>query len=168
MSLYKTYYDSPIGKLLLVSDDTNLMGLWIENQKYYLGNLKENLIEKDDLPILMQTKNWLDRYFKCEKPKFNELSLKPVGSEFRKLVWQILCDIPYGKTRTYGELAHEVASRLHKNSMSAQAIGGAVSHNPISIIIPCHRVIGSNGSFTGYAGGMERKKKLLELEGVKI
>lgn len=168
MSLYKTYYDSPIGKLLLVSDNNNLIGLWIKNQKYYLGSLKENLIEKDDLPILMQTKNWLDRYFKCEEPKIDELSLKPDGSKFRKLVWQILCDIPYGKTRTYGEIAHEVASRLHKNSMSAQAIGGAVSHNPISIIIPCHRVIGSSGSLTGYAGGIKIKKKLLELEGVKI
>ena len=168
MSLYKTYYDSPIGKLLLVSDNNNLIGLWIKNQKYYLGSLKENLIEKDDLPILMQTKNWLDRYFKCEEPKIDELSLKPDGSKFRKLVWQILCDIPYGKTRTYGEIAHEVALRLHKNSMSAQAIGGAVSHNPISIIIPCHRVIGSSGSLTGYAGGIKIKKDLLELEGVKI
>lgn len=109
-------------------------------------------------------KQWLNQYFSGEKPLSEELSLKPKGSEFRKLVWEILCKIPYGEVTTYGEIAKEVAQILQKDKMSAQAVGGAVGHNPISIIIPCHRVIGASGDLTGYAGGVELKKKLLDFE----
>ncbi len=159
---YKTYYDSPVGKLLLVSDETSLIGLWIEGQKYYLGNLNIKPIQNDNIRVLVVTKKWLDRYFKAEKPSISELKLAPIGSEFRQKVFKILCEIPYGKTTTY----KDIAVRINKNS--AQAVGNAVAHNPISIIIPCHRVIGTNGSLTGYAGGIDNKIKLLELENVDV
>lgn len=166
--LYKTTYHSPIGNLLLVSNENSLLGIWIENQKYYLANIKEPLQKEDNLDIFIQTKNWLDRYFQGEKPNISALSLVPRGSKFRQTVWQCLLEIPYGKVITYGELAKTVAKKLNKKTMSAQAIGGAVGHNPISIIIPCHRVVGSNKSLTGYAGGIEKKTKLLELEGIEV
>ena len=166
--LYKSYYNSPVGKLLIVSKNNNLRGLWIESQKYYLGNIKENIELKDDEEILIKTKKWLDRYFNGEKPKISELNLSPNGSIFAKNVWKLLCKIPYGKTTTYGELAKKVEEVMGKNRMSAQAVGGAVGHNPISIIIPCHRVVGANGSLTGYAGGIDKKIKLLEHEKVDI
>ena len=162
--LYKTYYQSPVGKLFIASDEENLIGLCIEGQKYYLDKIEKEAILKDDIVILEKTKDWLDRYFHQEKPKISELSLAPEGNAFRQCVWDLLCKIPYGETTTYGELAKEVAKKLNKLSMSAQAVGNAVGHNPISIIIPCHRVVGKNGSLTGYAGGIENKIKLLELE----
>lgn len=152
----------------MVSDEKSLIGLWIENQKYYLSNIKEEPILKDDLEIFFKTKNWLNRYFNKEKPKSSELPLSPIGNEFRQKVWKILCNIPYGKVTTYGEIAKKVAIEMNKQNMSAQAIGGAVGHNPISIIIPCHRVIGANGKLTGYAGGIDKKIKLLEIEGIKL
>ena len=164
--LYKTYYQSPVGKLFIASNEENLIGLCIEGQKYYLDKIEKEAILKDDIVILEKTKDWIDRYFKKEKPKILELSLDPEGNVFRQCVWNLLCKIPYGETTTYGELAKEVAKKLNKPSMSAQAVGNAVGHNPISIIIPCHRVVGKNGSLTGYAGGIKNKIKLLELEGV--
>ena len=162
--LYKTYYKSPVGNLMLVSDGDNLVGLYMENQKYYLNGLKQELTSKDNLQVFENTKKWLDRYFAKENPSIKEIPLAPIGGEFRQKVWKILCEIPYGQTITYGEIAKRIAKQMNKEKMSAQAVGNAVGHNPISIIIPCHRVIGKNGSLTGYAGGIERKKMLLELE----
>lgn len=166
--LYTMYYDSPVGRLLLAEKDGALAGLWIEGQKYFLGSLKEEMTENTDSEILKHTKEWLDRYFRGEKPSIGELELAPAGSEFRKAVWKILCEIPYGEVTTYGEISRKIAAGCGLDSMSAQAVGGAVGHNPISIIIPCHRVVGTNRSLTGYAGGIEKKIKLLALEGVDI
>ena len=165
---YKTAYKSPVGDITLVSEGSNLIGLWIKRQKYYGGNITEAMTKKDDLPVFNITKRWLDDYFEEKKPKLSRLRtlLAPIGNEFRKDVWDILCEIPYGRVTTYGDIAKKIAAKMKKKSMSAQAVGGAVGHNPISIIIPCHRVIGSNGSLTGYAGGIDKKIKLLELEGM--
>lgn len=162
--MYKSYYNSPIGKLLLVSENNKLIGLWIEEQKYYLGKIKEEIITNDNEEILIKTRNWLDEYFKGNKPKIEELEIEPKGSDFAKTVWKALRNITYGETTTYKSITLEVAKTLNKKSMSCQAIGNAISHNPISIIIPCHRVIGSNGTLTGYAGGLDKKKILLEHE----
>lgn len=166
--IYKTYYNSKVGKILLASKDNKLIGLWIEGQKYYLEKLNEEIIEKDDEPILLKTKEWLNRYFQGEKPDIKELPLAPIGSDFAKHVWKILCEIHYGEVTTYKQIAIKVAKIMNKEKMSAQAVGGAVGHNPISIIIPCHRVIGTNKSLTGYAGGIDKKIKLLEHEKVDI
>lgn len=164
---YKSYYNSKIGKLLLISTEEKLIGLFIENQKYYLGSLKEEeLIENNKLEIIINTKKWLDKYFTFKKPSPDDLKLEPIGSPFRQIVWKELKKIPYGKTITYSDISHIVARLLKKESMSAQAIGNAVGHNPISIIIPCHRVIGKNNTLTGYAGGLEKKRKLLQIENV--
>lgn len=161
--LYKTYYSSPIGTLLLVSDEKNLLGLWIKNSKYYLANIKEPIIEKET-KILLKTKDWLDCYFKKENPKIKELPLKPTGTLFQQEVWSLLCEIPYGTTTTYKDIAGKIAKNKNKHTFSCQAVGSAIGHNPISIIIPCHRVIGSNGKLTGYAGGIDKKLTLLKLE----
>ena len=165
---YSTHYVSPIGVIMLASDGERLVGLWMEGQKYFGGTVTEPLTEKTDLAIFTAARNWLDRYFAGKTPAISELPLAPIGGEFRKAVWNILCEIPYGKLTTYGDIAKKVAKRMGKASMSSQAVGGAVGHNPISIIIPCHRVIGTNGSLTGYAGGISKKIKLLELEGADI
>lgn len=167
-SKYKTIYNSPLGRLTLVSDGENLIGVWLAGQKYFCSTVNELLSEKDDLPVFIKVKKWLERYFNGENPSIKELPLAPQGNDFRQRVWDILCKIPYGETVTYGYIAKEIANSLGRKSMSAQAVGGAVGHNPISIIIPCHRVVGSNGSLTGYAGGIDKKIKLLELEGVDI
>ncbi len=164
--LYKTFYESSLGNILIVSDENNIIGLWFEGQKYFLANIKEDITQKDDLPILQSAKLWLDQYFAGQKPNIADLKLAPRGNDFRLTVWKILCEIPYGQLTTYGEIAKKVAIVMNKESMSAQAVGGAVGHNPISIIIPCHRVVGSHGSLTGYAGGIDKKIKLLQLEGV--
>lgn len=165
---YQTTYNSPIGKIFLVSDENDLIGLWLEGQKYFQATLKEEPVYNDRIEILNKTKKWLDCYFKGEKPHINKLSLKPQGSEFRQAVWKILCEIPYGQVTTYGKIANEVAKRMNKEKMSAQAVGNAVGHNPISIIIPCHRVVGTNGSLTGYAGGIDKKMALLKHEGINM
>lgn len=165
---YSTHYVSPIGVIMLASDGERLVGLWMEGQKYFGDTVTESLTEKPDLAIFTAARNWLDRYFAGKTPAISELPLAPVGGEFRKTVWNILCEIPYGKLTTYGDIAKKVAKRMGKVSMSSQAVGGAVGHNPISIIIPCHRVVGANGSLTGYAGGISKKIKLLELEGADI
>lgn len=166
--LYTMHYDSPIGRLLLMEKEEALTGLWIEGQKYFLGTLRENMEEKKDSSILNRTKDWLDRYFRGEKPQISELTLEPMGSEFRKMVWKILCEIPYGEVTTYGDISRKIADNRGIDRMSAQAVGQAVGHNPISIIIPCHRVVGTGGSLTGYAGGLQRKVSLLTLEGVSM
>jgi methylated-DNA-[protein]-cysteine S-methyltransferase len=165
---YSTIYPSPIGTITLACDGVNLVGLWIEGQKYYGDTLSEKMVEKNDILIFSDAKKWLDMYFAGEKPAASELPLAPIGGEFRQGVWGILCEIPYGEVITYGDIAKKMAVKMNKKSMSSQAVGGAVGHNPISIIIPCHRVVGVNGSLTGYAGGISTKLKLLELEGVDM
>ena len=162
--IYTANYGSPIGNLLLASKEGKLIGLWMEGQKYYLSNLKDKTEENDRDEMLIMAKNWLDRYFKGDNPSIDEFSLDPMGSEFRKEVWKILCKIPYGSVTTYNNIARDVAKTMGKDKMSAQAVGGAVAHNPISIIIPCHRVVGSSGSLTGYAGGIDKKVFLLKHE----
>lgn len=165
---YKTYYNSPIGKLLIVSDEKNIVGLWIEGQKYFLDTLQEEPVLNDKIEILEKSKKWLDKYFNLEEPKINELSLSPIGGDFRQRVWKILCKIPYGEVLTYGDIAKEIVKETGKKSMSAQAVGNAVGHNPISIIIPCHRVVGKDGNLTGYSGGIDKKIQLLKIEKVNI
>lgn len=165
---YINAYESPIGKLLVASDGVNILGLWIEGQKYFCDKFNLDEAVKEDLPVFEKIKKWLDRYFDGKNPKIDELPLAPVGSPFRQNVWKILCEIPYGETTTYGTIAKRIAALENKTTMSGQAVGGAVGHNPISIIIPCHRVLGADGSLTGYAGGIENKIKLLEHEGVEI
>ncbi len=161
---YCCLYDSPLGELCLLSDETHLIGLWIKDQKYYLSSYQEETFLWEETAILKQTKDWLDRYFKKEQPDPFELSLKPEGTLFQQMVWKHLCKIPYGHVTTYKMIANQVAEEMGKASMSAQAVGSAVGHNPISIIIPCHRVVGTNGNLTGYAGGLDNKRKLLDLE----
>lgn len=166
--VYIDYYDSPVGRLLLAEKNGALAGAWIEGQKYYPGTLREETEAKTDSPLLRQSKQWLERYFAGEKPLPGELKLSPAGSEFQKEVWKLLCEIPYGETTTYGEIARKIAAGRGLDRMSAQAVGGAVGHNPVSIIFPCHRVVGANGSLTGYAGGLEIKRWLLIHEGVDM
>lgn len=165
---YSVIYDSPVGEIHIVSDEESVVGAWLEGQKYFQGSLKEIPEKNEELPVLKKARQWMEDYFAGKRPEISALPLKPQGSEFRQTVWKILCEIPYGKTTTYGVVAKEAAARMGKKSMSAQAVGGAVGHNPISIIIPCHRVIGSDGSLTGYAGGIEKKAKLLQHEGIMI
>ena len=167
---YSTTYPSPIGIITLAcdGDGKNLVGLWAEGQKYHGDTIPEAMIPQDNMPIFDSTKKWLDRYFAGEKPDISELPLAPIGSEFRQWIWNILCEIPYGEVTTYGSIAKKMAAKMHRKSMSSQAVGGAIGHNPISIIIPCHRVVGSNGSLTGYSGGVKTKIKLLELEGADM
>lgn len=165
--IYISHYPSLLGDILLASKNNELIGLWFEGQKYYLASINEEMQEKNDEEIFLKTKNWLDRYFKGGQPNIKELSLNPIGSDFRKKVWKILCDIPYGKTITYKEIAEKLAKEKGLKSMSAQAVGGAVGHNPISIIIPCHRVVGTSGNLTGYAGGLDKKEYLLKLEKIE-
>lgn len=159
-----TNYESPIGKLTMACNETSLVGLWIEGQKYFGDTFLQKAIRDDDYPVLKVAKDWLNRYFAGQKPKLTELSLAPRGSDFQQRVWKLLCEIPYGETTTYGELAKKVSAQMGRETMSAQAVGGAVGRNPISIIIPCHRVIGADGSLTGYAGGIDKKRWLLEFE----
>ena len=162
---YSTYYLSPVGRLKLASDGRSLVGLWIEGQKYFGGTVRDEMVEEDRLDLFDSAVEWLDRYFSGERPAPDELPLAPAGGAFRQAVWEILCQIPYGEVTTYGEIAKRVAAKTGR-PMSGQAVGGAVGYNPISIIIPCYRVVGANGSLTGYAGGIAVKRKLLELEGV--
>lgn len=162
--VYTQHYNSPLGGILLAADNIGLTGLWFDGEKYYADNLPDRHAESET-PILAQTKRWLDIYFGGKEPEFMP-PLHPIGSPFAEAVWELLLQIPYGKTVTYGELAERIAKKRGIAKMSAQAVGGAVGHNEISVIIPCHRVVGTNGSLTGYAGGIDKKVKLLELEKV--
>lgn len=159
-------YDSPLGKILVAANESGICGLWFENAKYYAATLAPDSIFRTT-PLLREAARWLDLYFAGEKPGFTP-QLAPEGSDFRRRVWNILLSVPYGQTTTYKAIAERIARESGQARMSAQAVGGAVGHNPISIIIPCHRVVGSNGSLTGYAGGIERKIRLLELEGASV
>ena len=159
---YIHHYDSTLGGITLASDGVSLTGLWFDGQKYFGSTLSVERQEKE-LPIFDQTEKWLDVYFSGKVPNFTpSISLK--GTDFQKTVWDILLTIPFGQTMTYGEIAERVASQRGLSRMSAQAVGGAVGHNPISLIVPCHRVVGSDGSLTGYAGGVEKKRWLLDME----
>lgn len=196
--LYRSIYNSPLGEILILSCEDALLGLYFEGQKGFdelikdeeeknLGDGKNFEIEDKNLrgeclghdknkvsgekicddKILEDTKNWLDLYFSGEDPNFT-LPMKLIGTEFRRDVWKILLEIPYGETLTYKEIANKLVASGKYERMSAQAVGGAVGHNPISIIIPCHRVVGTSGSLTGYAGGLHRKVRLLEREGIDV
>lgn len=160
--------NSKMGNLLLSSDEEALTGLWIVDQKYFAKTLGNDYEKKGDLKVFEDTEKWLNRYFSGERPSPSELKLNPRGSEFQKAVWNILLKIPYGKVITYGEIAEDMAKIRNKKKMAARAVGGAVGHNPISIIIPCHRVVGKGKKLTGYASGIENKIKLLEFEGVDL
>ena len=162
---YTTFYESPIGRMLLAADDAGLTGLWFEGQKYFARCLDRETEEKE-LPVFAEAKRWLDIYFSGKEPDFTP-PLHFTGTDFQKEVWEILCAIPYGQTMTYGAIADRLAKKRGLSRMSAQAVGGAVGHNNLSIIVPCHRVVGSDGSLTGYAGGIERKTFLLNLENAK-
>ena len=152
--------NTPLGKIQAAACDNKLSGLWFIGQKYFPEGT-ETWLNKPDYPVFISLKNWLKDYFAGKKPKLR-LPLSPEGSDFRQAVWKLLLKIPYGKTTTYGAIAAQLASG---SRTAAQAVGGAVGHNPISLIIPCHRVLGADGSLTGYAGGLEKKRALLELEG---
>lgn len=166
--MYTKTVSSPVGDLVLVSDGEYLTGLFIAGQKYFMDGCSKELYENNDLEVFHIVEEWLKSYFAGANLSIKSLPLKPAGTNFRQIVWQELLNIPYGDTITYKELGKKVAVRLGKNSMSSQAIGGAVGHNPISIIIPCHRVIGTDGSLTGYAGGLNKKEYLLALEKANI
>ena len=160
---YTWRYASPLGGILLSADDMGLTGLWFEGAKYFALGLDAHHAERQT-PILQETARWLDAYFAGQKPDFLP-PLHPMGTDFQKDVWELLRQIPYGRTATYGEIAAQLARQRGQAHLSAQAVGGAVGHNRISLLIPCHRVVGANGSLTGYAGGLEKKRRLLELEG---
>ncbi len=160
--IYTQHYESPLGGILLAADEIGLTGLWFDGEKYYADNLAAEH-EARDTQALGAAKRWLDVYFAGKEPDFLQ-PLHPIGSAFRQEVWQLLLEIPYGQTTTYGALARRLAERRGLRHMSAQAVGGAVGHNEISILIPCHRVVGTSGSLTGYAGGIDKKLSLLRLE----
>lgn len=165
---YIDFYKSPIGEMMMASDEVGLIGLWFVGKKYFASTLSQNEPrQQKTLPIFDQTKKWLDLYFAGQNPDFTPtLFLK--GSEFRLSVWKILTQIPYGEVITYGDIAKQIARQRGVEKMSAQAVGGAVGHNPIAILIPCHRVVGKNGSMTGYGGGIDKKIELLKLEGIHV
>ena len=165
--MFKSYYNSNLGKIIIVADSRYIYGLYFDNQKYLPENL-EKLEINNNSPIIKQVKLWLEEYFNGKKPNLENLPIKLIGSEFKMLVWSVLKTIPYGKTITYGEIAKTLARKTNKEKISARAVGNAVGHNPISIIIPCHRVIGANGKITGYAGGIDKKIALLKLEGINV
>lgn len=160
---YTSNYKSPLGNILLAADKIGLTGLWFEGQKYFALHLDEEHTEKD-LPVFDTAKKWLDIYFSGREPDFT-VPLHFTGTDFQNEVWEILYAIPYGETITYGDIAKRLAQRRGIAKISAQAVGGAVGRNKISIIVPCHRVVGADGSLTGYAGGIDKKLELLKLEG---
>lgn len=163
---YIHHYDSPLGSITVSGTENAITGLWFDGQKYF-GDTLSHECEEKYLPVFEQADLWLDIYFSGKAPDFTP----PIffkGTDFRMAVWEVLKKIPYGKTITYGKIASEIARQRGVPKMSAQAVGNAVGHNPISLIIPCHRVVGANGSLTGYAGGTDKKAKLLELENAEI
>ena len=163
---YICHYASPLGDILLAADGEALTGLWFDGQRYYADTLSSPHTERR-LFVFDEAARWLDTYFSGRAPDFTP-PLRPRGTPFRLAVWEALRAIPYGRTTTYGELAAVVAARRGAERMAARAVGGAVGRNPISLMIPCHRVVGADGSLTGYAGGLERKSRLLALEGIRL
>lgn len=166
MKQYISEYDSSLGKIVLAADEQGLTGLWFQGQKYFGRSLCENH-EKGETDILRSAEKWLDIYFSGREPDFMP-PVNMIGTDFQIGVWDELLKIPYGTTKSYGDIATKIAAKFGKKSMSAQAVGGAVGHNNISIIIPCHRVVGKRGQLTGYAGGLDRKRSLLQLEGALL
>ncbi len=161
-----SHYSSPLGEVVLAADEVGLTGLWFAGQKHFGLYLDKHAQEKE-LPLFSDAKRWLDLYFAGKKPVVN-LPLHFIGTDFQKDVWSILAAIPYGQTITYGAIAQQLATKRGIRQMSAQAVGGAVGRNEISIIVPCHRVLGANGKLTGYAGGLDKKIALLKLEGCTV
>ena len=163
---YLAHYDSPLGRITVASDGAALVGLWFEGQKYFGQGLSQSC-EKEPLPGLEEAIRWLNIYFSGRVPDFTPPVCLDGLSPFRKRVLQILSEIPYGRVSTYGRIAERIRAETGKN-VSAQAVGGAVGHNPVSLIIPCHRVVGADGSLTGYAGGVAKKAELLKMEGADL
>ncbi len=163
---YYSEYESPLGTLTIASDGSAACGLWLEGQKYHGGTISEKMVKADDAAGLAELRLWLDAYFDGDPHPISEVPLAPIGSDFRQAVWKKLMDIPYGELTTYGQIAADL--KKERGKASALAVGGAVGHNPLSIIIPCHRVVGSDGSLTGYAGGLQRKIWLLKHEGIDM
>ena len=164
--IYTCTYPSPLGNILLAADEVGLTGLWFERQKYFANTLPKETVSQE-IPVLIRAKKWLDVYFSGKNPGH----IPPLhfeGTSFRRQVWDILLQIPYGTTITYGKIARLIAEKRGEGRVSARAVGGAVGHNPISIFCPCHRVVGSNGSLTGYSGGLQKKVALLTLEHVNM
>lgn len=161
--MYYCTYKSKIGLLYLISDGESLIGCYLEGQKYFPNNI-DNYYLNEELSILAKSKDWLEKYFNGENPSIDEIPLNYIGTEFRKKVWEVLKDISYGELVTYKHIAEKIAKAKGLETMSAQAVGGSVGHNPLLIFIPCHRVIGVDGSLTGYAAGLENKRFLLNLE----
>ena len=157
---YSTNYESPLGEMLIVSDGEAICGVWFYGQKHFKSTVIGKTIHDDGLSIFKKAKQWFEDYFNGKNPQIN-FQLKPEGSKFRQKVWKILSEIPYGETLTYGEIASQISP-----NMSAQAVGGAVGRNPISILIPCHRVLGSDRKLTGYAAGLDKKIELLKIENI--
>lgn len=158
--VYVQHYASPLGDILLASDETALAGLWIEGGRFFAETLPTECL-RQETHVLAETKRWLDVYFSGEEPDFTP-PLNPAGSEFRQSVWRFLLDIPYGQTTTYGAIADSLAKQRGVAKVSGRAVGGAIGHNEISLIIPCHRVVGANGNLTGYGSGLNNKIKLLQ------
>ena len=159
---YQKEYHSPLGEMLLAADDRGLVGIWFRGAEHFGRGLEPGSREGEH-PFLLEAERWLDCYFSGREPEFQP----PVhwqGTPFQQTVWELLRQIPYGSTVTYGTLAARAAERLGRSGMPARAVGGAVSRNPLSVLVPCHRVVGADGSLTGYAGGLERKRRLLALE----
>lgn len=163
---YISKYNSPLGVMTMASDGESLTGLWFNDQKYFALHLSSDAVFSD-LSVFDKTKLWLDAYFDGKNPGFKP-QIKLKGTAFQHEVWDILLKIPYGSVISYGDIAKEMAEKKGLSRMSAQAVGGAVGHNPISIIVPCHRVVGTNGSLTGYAGGLDKKEYLLKLENARL
>ena len=164
---YLSHYESPLGTMTMASDGEHLTGLWFDGQKYDRSTIDGNAEFKPHLPVFTQTTQWLDTYFEGKEPSFT-LPIRIEGSDFKKMVTSIMLSIPFGATSTYARIAAEVARRTGRTHMSAQAVGGAVGRNPIVLIVPCHRVLASDGNLRGYAGGVDRKERLLEMEGVNV
>ena len=160
---YKTYYKSPIGRILIMTDGSALLGLWLEGQKYYGAGYDLEQAQQEETEVSQRVVAWLDAYFEGENPPTDEILLAPQVTEFRSKVLAVLQKIPYGQTATYSDILRELQAEYGKIG-SARAVGGAIGHNPISIIIPCYRIVGSDGKLTGYAGGLDKKAFLLKLE----
>lgn len=164
MTQFKATYQSPLGPIVMLADEQYLLGVWFDQQTYFGAKYDLNAASIDASPILSETTTWLDDYFAGKRPDPALLPTHPETTQFRREVYQVLLSIPYGKTITYQEIVAKLTTKNGQPTGSARAVGGAVGHNPISIVIPCHRVLGANGSLTGYAGGLDRKKALLKLE----
>jgi len=164
---YLSHYESPLGAMTMAGDGEYLTGLWFDGQRYDRSTISDDAAVQPRLPVFRQTAQWLDTYFEGTDPGFTP-PISVEGSDFKKMVSSIMLSIPFGATSTYARIAAEVARRTGRKQMSAQAVGGAVGRNPISLIVPCHRVLASDGSLRGYAGGVERKERLLEMEGINV